>query len=161
MLNQPRRAAVCTSPLSLSSLCICAGWQVLRRDTSAILHVSLEGIPSLCTFRYPRTSPPSSPSPRGLFPGKILASCARRSYARAHVRAQKQWNRCVLSIANTVHGMSKKEKFHDLNHWSGPFDKFIIARLFSGRLVHIYLRKIVRDDVFARYAVKTWIWING
>lgn len=68
---------------------------------------------------------------------------------------------CVLSIANTVHGVSKKEKFHDLNHWSGPFDKFIIARLFSGRLVHIYLRKIVRDDVFARYAVKTWIGING
>lgn len=60
----------------------------------------------------------------------------------------------MLSIANTVHGVSKKEKFHDLNHWSGPFDKFIIARLFSGRLVHIYLRKIVRDDVFARYAVK-------
>lgn len=72
---------------------------------------------------------------------------------RARVRAQEQWNRCVLSIGNTAHGVSKK-KFHDLNHWSGLFDKFIIACLFSRRLVHIYSRKIVR--CVCKVCSETW-----
>lgn len=108
MLIQSRRAAVCISLLSLF-LYICAGWQVLRRDTSAILHVSLEGIPSLCTFRYPRTSPPSSsPSPIGLFPGKILASCARRSCARTCARARAVEPVCALDRQHRTWCVEKK-----------------------------------------------------
>ena len=161
MLNQPRRAAVCTSPLSLQSLYlrrlagvetryICYPARVSRRDSFS-LHVQVST--NLSSFL---SLPPWSLSWEDSSELRAQKLCAR---TRARAKAVEPV--CVLSIANTVHGVSKKEKFHDLNHWSGPFDKFIIARLFSGRLVHIYLRKIVRDDVFARYAVKTWIGING
>lgn len=62
----------------------------------------------------------------------------------AHVCARKSSGTGVCSRSATPHMVCRKKKFHDLNHWSGLFDKFIIACLFSRRLVHIYSRKIVR-----------------
>lgn len=107
---------LCCTSTSLS-LCICAGWQVLRRDTSAI--------PCTCLSRRDSFSarsgiheplpPVGSLSWEDLL---LLASWLAAQKLRAHVCARNSlWNRCCAPSIGGVHGVSRK-RFHDLNHWS-------------------------------------------